>query len=88
VKQVFSNEVITPGETTIGDLRRWMYDAMWEHSVGTWFQPDFRLQRRGMSIKLGELHIDNFLSIFQVFDFSCLGKAIFSKRRLGNNVVL
>ncbi len=49
VKQVFSNEVITPGKTTIGDLRRWLYDAMWTHSVGTWFQPDFRLQRRGKS---------------------------------------
>lgn len=47
VKRVFSNEVIIPGETTIGDLRRWMYDAMWEQGVGTWFQPDFRLQRPG-----------------------------------------
>ena len=48
VKQVFSSKVITPGKTTIGDLRRWLYDAMCEHSVDTWFQPDFRLQRRGM----------------------------------------
>lgn len=47
VKRVFSNDVITPGKTTIGDLRRWMYDALWQHGVGTWFQPDFRVQRRG-----------------------------------------
>ncbi len=47
VKRVFSNEVIEPGMTSIGDLRRWMYDALWEQSVDTWFQPDFRLQRAG-----------------------------------------
>lgn len=49
VKQVFSNDVITPGKTNIGDLRRWLYDSMWDHGVKTWFQPDFRLQRRGKS---------------------------------------
>ena len=48
VKKVFSNQVINPGQTTIGDLRRWMYDALWRYSVSTWFQPDFRLQRNGI----------------------------------------
>jgi Xaa-Pro dipeptidase len=46
-KRAFSNEVITPGKTTIGDVRRWLYDAMGANNVTTWFQPDLRLQRRG-----------------------------------------
>src|SRR5579875_1062084 len=46
-RRAFSNEVITPGKTTIGDVRRWLYDAMGENDVTTWFQPDLRLQRRG-----------------------------------------
>ena len=46
-KRAFSDEVIEPGVTTIGDVRRWIYDAMWEYRVGTWFQPDLRHQRGG-----------------------------------------
>lgn len=46
-KRAFSNEVITPGKTTIGDVRRWLYDQMGLHDVTTWFQPDLRLQRKG-----------------------------------------
>ena len=46
-KRAFSDEVIEPGVTTIGDVRRWIYDAMWEYRVSTWFQPDLRLQRAG-----------------------------------------
>ena len=46
-KRAFSNEVITPGKTTIGDVRRWLYDAMGANGVSTWFQPDLRLQRAG-----------------------------------------
>ncbi len=47
VMQVFSSEMITPGQTTIGDLRREIYDQLWKHGVRTWFQPDFRVQRKG-----------------------------------------
>ncbi|MEO5510740.1 MAG: M24 family metallopeptidase, partial [Longimicrobiales bacterium] len=46
-KRALSNEVITPGETTVGDVRNWLYDAMWENGVRTWFQQDLRVQRRG-----------------------------------------
>lgn len=46
-RRALSNEVITPGRTTIGDLRRWLYDAMGRAGVSTWFQPDLRLQRKG-----------------------------------------
>jgi Xaa-Pro dipeptidase len=44
--RALSNEVITPGKTTVGDIRRWLYDQMWENRVGTWFQPDVRVQRK------------------------------------------
>jgi Xaa-Pro aminopeptidase len=46
-RRAFSNEVITPGKTTVGDVRRWMYDAMWANGVTTWFQQDLRVQRQG-----------------------------------------
>ncbi len=46
-KKALSNAVITPGQTTVGDVRRWLYDELGRHSVGTWFQPDLRVQRRG-----------------------------------------
>lgn len=47
-KRALSSEVITPGRTTVGEVRNWLYDAMGAHGVGTWFQPDLRVQRRGV----------------------------------------
>lgn len=47
-RRALSGDVITPGTTTVGDVRRFMYDALWEAGVGTWFQPDLRVQRQGM----------------------------------------
>jgi Xaa-Pro aminopeptidase len=41
-----SGEVILPGKTTVGDVRRYFYDAMWKVGVRTWFQPDLRVQRQ------------------------------------------
>ncbi|RKG81401.1 M24 family metallopeptidase [Corallococcus exercitus] len=48
VKRALSNEVVVPGKTTVGEVRRWLYDALFEARVGTWFQPDLRVQRQGM----------------------------------------
>lgn len=48
-KRALSNEAIEPGTTTVGDVRRFMYDELWRAGVRTWFQPDLRVQRRGMS---------------------------------------
>jgi Xaa-Pro dipeptidase len=45
--RALSSEVIKPGKTTVGDVRRWLYDALGERGVGTWFQPDLRVQRKG-----------------------------------------
>lgn len=46
-RRALSSEVIEPGVTTIGDVRMFMYDALWDAGVRTWFQPDLRVQRRG-----------------------------------------
>ena len=47
-RRAFSNEVITPGKTTLGDLRRWFYDQLGARGLSTWFQPDLRIQRQGV----------------------------------------
>jgi Xaa-Pro dipeptidase len=47
-RRAISSEVITPGKTTVGEVRRWLYDQLWEHRVGTWFEPDLRVQRKGL----------------------------------------
>ena len=45
VKRALSNAVITPGITTVGDVRKALYDMLWAAGVRTWFQPDLRVQR-------------------------------------------
>jgi Xaa-Pro aminopeptidase len=47
-RDALSEKVIEPGVTTVGDVRRFMYDELWRYGVRTWFQPDLRVQRRGM----------------------------------------
>lgn len=47
VRRALSDEVVTPGTTTVGDVRMFMYDALWDAGVRTWFQPDLRVQRHG-----------------------------------------
>ncbi|HVF57276.1 MAG TPA: M24 family metallopeptidase [Pyrinomonadaceae bacterium] len=45
-KRALSNEVITPGRTTVGDVRWWMLQKVNDLGLGVWFQPDVRVQRR------------------------------------------
>lgn len=45
-RRAFSNEVITPGKTTIGDVRFWWLQQMNNLGLDTWFQPDMRIQRQ------------------------------------------
>jgi len=47
-RRALSSEVITPGKTTVGEVRHWLYDALQAHGVRTWFQPDLRVQKRGV----------------------------------------
>jgi hypothetical protein len=46
-KEAFSNKVITPGKTTVGDVRRFLFDEFARAGASTWFQPDIRVQRPG-----------------------------------------
>ncbi len=45
-RRAFSNEVIKPGKTTVGDVRWWMMQQLNDIGVDTWFQPDLRVQRQ------------------------------------------
>lgn len=59
VRRALSNEAITPGETTVGDVRNFLYDQIWQWGVQTWFQPDLRVQKRGVPNRMsrGFLHV-------------------------------
>ena len=46
-RRALSNEVIQPGKTTVGEVRRWLYDQLTSRGYETWFQPDLRVQRKG-----------------------------------------
>jgi len=45
-RRAFSNEVITPGKTTVGDVRWWFLQQINNLGLTTWFQPDLRVQRQ------------------------------------------
>jgi len=45
-QRAFSNEVITPGKTTVGDVRWWFMQQVNNLGLDVWFQPDLRVQRR------------------------------------------
>ena len=47
-RRAFSNEVIEPGKTTVGDVRWWMLQQLNDIGVDTWFQPDLRIQRQAV----------------------------------------
>ncbi len=47
-RRAFSNEVIVPGETTVGDVRSWIVDRYWDFGVEPWFPPDIRVQRKDL----------------------------------------
>ncbi|HEX8249111.1 MAG TPA: M24 family metallopeptidase [Pyrinomonadaceae bacterium] len=44
-RRAFSNEVVTPGKTTVGDVRWWLLQQVNNFGLTTWFQPDLRVQR-------------------------------------------
>jgi hypothetical protein len=45
-RRAFSNEVITPGSTTVGDVRWWLLQQVNNFGLTVWFQPDLRVQRQ------------------------------------------
>jgi Xaa-Pro dipeptidase len=50
-RRALSNEVIIPGTTTVGDIRRWLYSQSGAVELRPWFQPDLRVQRRATAEK-------------------------------------
>ncbi|HKY30463.1 MAG TPA: M24 family metallopeptidase [Pyrinomonadaceae bacterium] len=44
-QRAFSNEVITPGKTTVADVRWWFLQQVNNAGLDVWFQPDLRIQR-------------------------------------------
>jgi Xaa-Pro aminopeptidase len=47
-RRAFSNEVVVPGKTTVGELRWWLLDRYADYGVEPWFIPDIRVQRKGV----------------------------------------
>ncbi len=45
-RRALSNEVITPGKTTVGDVRFWFLQQVNQLGLDVWFQPDLRVQRQ------------------------------------------
>jgi Xaa-Pro dipeptidase len=45
-RRAMSNEVITPGRTTVGEVRNWLYSQSGALDLHPWFQPDLRIQRQ------------------------------------------
>jgi Xaa-Pro aminopeptidase len=45
-RRAFSNEVIKPGKTTVGDVRWWWLQQVNNLGLSVWFQPDLRVQRQ------------------------------------------
>jgi len=44
-RRAFSNEIITPGKTTVGDVRWWLLQQVNNLGLSVWFVPDLRVQR-------------------------------------------
>src|SRR5215510_6473029 len=49
-QRAFSNEVITPGKTTVGDVRFWFLQQLSNLGLDTWFQTDMRVQRQNQEV--------------------------------------
>ena len=45
-RRAFSNEVIKPGKTTVGDVRWWFLQQVNNLGLEVWFHPDIRVQRQ------------------------------------------
>ena len=50
IRRAFSAEVINPGLTTNHDVVWWLRQQVADRSLGTWFQPSIRVQRRAKAV--------------------------------------
>jgi Xaa-Pro dipeptidase len=69
-KRGLSNEAITPGKTTVGEVVNWFYDQMWESHVTTWFAPHLRIQHKGLTLERerGHMRDAEWTDVFQPGD--------------------
>ncbi len=51
-RRVLSSEVVTPGVTTAGDMRRWLYNQVMGLGLRCWFQPDIRVYGKDADNKM------------------------------------
>jgi hypothetical protein len=59
ISRAFSNEMITPGQTTDQDVVWWLRQQVNDMGYGTWFHPSVMVQRSGINQDLDFLHKDN-----------------------------
>lgn len=66
-QRAFSSEVITPGKTTVGDVRWWFLQQVNNLGLDVWFQPDLRVQRhnRGASMTQQFLSVSEESTVIQ-----------------------
>jgi len=57
-QRAFSNEVITPGKTTVGDVRFWFLQQLNNLGLSTWFQADMRIQRQNQETGKSQQFLD------------------------------
>jgi Xaa-Pro aminopeptidase len=57
-RRAFSNEVITPGVTTVGDVRWWLLQQVNDLGLSVWFQPDLRVQRQAKANNLAQQFLE------------------------------
>lgn len=57
-RRAFSNEVIKPGKTTVGDVRWWLMQQVNNLGLDVWFQPDLRVQRQAKSTESSQQFLD------------------------------
>ncbi|HMQ34881.1 MAG TPA: M24 family metallopeptidase [Chloroflexaceae bacterium] len=51
IARAFSREVIAPGRTTVGEVEWWLRQAMHDHGLRAWFQPNVEIQAPGLSFE-------------------------------------
>ena len=53
-RRAFSNEVITPGKTRVGDVRWWLVQQVNNQGLTFWFQADLRVQRQAKATETAQ----------------------------------
>ncbi len=55
IKRAFSNEVVTPGKTTLGDVAWWLREQTTSLGLSNWFHPTVSIQRQQDKTKFDQI---------------------------------